>query len=385
MTRLFALVTAAFILGGCGTPTRVPEPAAVKPIIAPPVALPPTFPLSEFVADGMPIVINVTLGERNIMVALDTGASTSTLDQSLPEAAVTSPIFLSAGGVAMPAIETFHARDLSLLRSIVDLPIMGILGMDVMRHYTIQLDFAAHQLRFLPAAAREPYPGKMYPLLYLRNVPAVRGTLTHASAQTPATWNYTIIDTGYSGTASFGPPLFDFVSGRGTLIGLMNTLQMSGITASVVPQREARFDQLTYGSETYHDLIVGRNDYISNHWGLGFLSRHIATLDFVHDRIYMKRIAELSHREIRDPTGLAIFRDTRGMAAVYSVSHKSPAAKAGIQPGDRVLEVNGLIASEHSLWQLRRILRGASGGEVQITLGHDGAVRRVKLSAAGEP
>jgi hypothetical protein len=54
---------------------------------------------------------------------------------------------LYLGGTQLLTADQVVTDDLKVFGS--DLPFMGILGMDCLRHYCIQLDFAAGKMRFL--------------------------------------------------------------------------------------------------------------------------------------------------------------------------------------------------------------------------------------------
>ena len=57
--------------------------------------------------------------------------------------------------------------DLKPLSDRLGRPILGILGMDVLRHYCIQLDFEADKLRFLDSRLIDPAKlGKAFPLIF---------------------------------------------------------------------------------------------------------------------------------------------------------------------------------------------------------------------------
>ncbi|MEJ2006690.1 MAG: S41 family peptidase [Acidobacteriota bacterium] len=69
------------------------------------------------------------------------------------------------------------------------------------------------------------------------------------------------------------------------------------------------------------------------------------------------------------PAGVGIFLSKRmGFATIVSVLPNSPAQKAGIEPGDLIDEINHQRIRELSVVQLNRLLRGASGTSVTLTV-----------------
>ena len=58
----------------------------------------------------------------------------------------------------------------------------------------------------------------------------------------------------------------------------------------------------------------------------------------------------------------------------------SPAAKAGVQPGDKILEVDGKSTAGLSLIEVVQLVRGPAGTTVIITLQHEGSADTVMLT-----
>lgn len=68
--------------------------------------------------------------------------------------------------------------------------------------------------------------------------------------------------------------------------------------------------------------------------------------------------------------------DRDGHVEVTSVAPDSPAAQAGVQPGDEVIAVQG--NEVHSAVEASRALEGPVGDEVSLDLSRDGARRTVR-------
>lgn len=89
---------------------------------------------------------------------------------------------------------------------------------------------------------------------------------------------------------------------------------------------------------------------------------------------YTNYISEADVEEYRFMTtgeygGVGVLTHTKGDTIVVSEVHdNSPAAKAGIKPGDRVLEVNGQNAIGKSDSELALVMRGEPGVEILFTV-----------------
>lgn len=83
------------------------------------------------------------------------------------------------------------------------------------------------------------------------------------------------------------------------------------------------------------------------------------------------------------PAGVGIYLSKRmGFATVVSVLPDSPAAKAGINPGDLIDEVNGERIREYSVVQINRLLDGAPGTTIPLSIikGSQGQPEKLTLT-----
>lgn len=159
--------------------------------------------------------------------------------------------------------------------------VVGIIGMDVLAHYCIQLDFAANRIRFLdPERADKKSWGRAIPLIdsgdgcfYIEdNLAGVKGSGS-------------LIDTGCDYDGWLKPDVFEQWTNH-----------------SVPPGKgEVRSPNGTLGGETYHELNLSRLDdgletndshMRFNGIGLHVLSENLVTLDFPEKTMYLKRTSE---------------------------------------------------------------------------------------------
>ena len=153
--------------------------------------------------------------------------------------------------------------DTSKLSSMSGRPVMGILGMDCLKHYCIQLDFEARKLRFLdPRQANAAKPGKAVPLTF--SFPGGQPSIRHLGLAGGKN-SRSEIDTGFN---------LDGQVERGSIHG-----QGAGV---------AHLSTCIWEGETYSDLAVGVGED-ANRLGLRFLARHLVTLDFPNRTMYLKR------------------------------------------------------------------------------------------------
>lgn len=149
--------------------------------------------------------------------------------------------------------------------------VMGILGMDVLEHYCIQLDFAAGKMRFLDDKhADKQNWGKAFPIVPLNDQdarPGVAGNL--AGMEGP----HSLIDSGFN-----------------TDGWLMTKYYQQWTNQAVLPAKgEARSPNGIFGGEKYPFVNVAEKDVEANGIGIRFLARHLVTLDFPGKTLYLQR------------------------------------------------------------------------------------------------
>lgn len=159
-------------------------------------------------------------------------------------------------------------------------PVMGILGLDILSSYCVQLDFSANKMRFLDdSGADKSEWGEPFHLSSERfQKISIKENLVGKKG--PGSY----IDTGCNGDGWLVPKLFQAWTNQ-----------------VVLPTNgEARFPNGVLDGEIYSQLQLSQlylNDRGSdptlkkNGIGLHFLSQHLVTLDFPKNQLYLKRIS----------------------------------------------------------------------------------------------
>lgn len=231
---------------------------------------------------------------RNLLFLLDTGMPFTVLDKSLEPnlGARLGQIRIGnlwSGNTTVNefAAPTLYLADIPLsLGSRVltddlsqipsDHPLMGILGMDCLRHYCIQLDFTAKEIRILdPRHLRAGDLGTVFPLNLFSGQAS-----THADffGQKGARFK---IDTGCTIDGALKPKLFQMEEKKQTPI-----FATESKTGAGGPVQVAIFKRMIFDNETNFDLIL--SDCPENLLGLRFLMRHLVTLNFPQRTMYLR-------------------------------------------------------------------------------------------------
>jgi len=249
-------------------------------------------PINKDAGRGNWLIVTIQLGSgQKLPVIVDTGASATTLNKSLAP-----KLGKCLGTVIAPYWDTFETNDVHaaprfylggtpllmtgdaiFCSDVKDLlagthqHIRGILGMDVLEHYCIQLDFAAGKMRFLDDQhADKSTWGKAFPIVALNDQdarPAVAENLV--GRQGP----HSIIDSGFLGDGWLMPKYFQ-----------------SWTNDAVSPTNgEMRWPYGKFGGEKYPMFSLCAKNVESDGLGLDFLARHLVTLDFPNHTLYLKR------------------------------------------------------------------------------------------------
>jgi hypothetical protein len=173
-------------------------------------------------------------------------------------------LMISGGGIA-----TFDFKELS---TSAGRPIMGLLGMDVLEHYCIQLDFAAGKMRFLDGEHADKQAwGKAFPIVAVNpgdTRPGVGENLFGAHGP------HSLLDSGFVGADGW----------------LMPKYFQQWTNHAVLPAKgDARSPSGVFGGEKYPLLSLQVLNVEVDGIGLGFLARHLVTLDFPRQTVYLKR------------------------------------------------------------------------------------------------
>jgi len=115
--------------------------------------------------------------------------------------------------------------------------------------------------------------------------------------------------------------------------------------------------------------------------GIEFLKNFNITIDYDRRRVWFENFTGQVQNEPEGDTGIVAFgsKSTDAVDIVF-VTPESPADKAGIKRGDRILEIDGAEASP--LWTTRQIsarLMGTPGTKVRLAISSSGSLKRFEL------
>jgi C-terminal processing protease CtpA/Prc len=103
---------------------------------------------------------------------------------------------------------------------------------------------------------------------------------------------------------------------------------------------------------------------IAGNIGGGVLKRFVVTLDYAHNRMYLKPVTQaVADLDTFDRSGMWI-NNTDGGYTVVDVTKDGPSDQAGLKVGDEIVSVDGKPATGIPLYEMRERLRNEAPGTV---------------------
>ncbi len=351
----------------------------------------------------VPVVLNGTLPLKFI---LDTGVRTAILTQksftdilNLPysrkytiagpggekliDAYITNNVSLELPGVsgkghAMLVLE----EDYLELRNYLGTDVHGILGYELFSRFIIEIDYERKMLtlmmpeRFKPRRKFKMIPIRIEDTKPYLTTPVVLADGTQFTAKL-------LVDSGASHGLMLDPesdsritvPMnsVSSVIGRGLggeitgKVGRISSIslgdyELKGAIASF-PDPNSYFDSLKVGTTERNGSIGGET-----------LSRFTVIFNFPKEQMYLKRNHSFKKGFHYNLSGINLRAKGARLDVfeITSVRGQSPADLAGIQEGDIILTVNGLLASTINLNVLNGILNLRPGKRIHLTIEREG-------------
>jgi hypothetical protein len=353
------------------------------------------FPIQK----GALLTVPVELQGKTYLFALDTGASRTVCDSSLApllgEPLGTEEILTALGTAAVPRYpppgirlgklslrkgDYVYATDLRRVREVSDTEVFGLLGMDVLRDHIFRVDPDRGEVVFLRSAG--PDAGRRLPVtIGDASGPQSVGGIPYVEADVAGmVWPERFqIDTGMIGFGSgdLRPEAYDVLVRLGQIKPVRNSLglDLRG-TAEKTPR--GTITAVAVAGNRHTDLVFDKGT--RNALGLSYWSRYAATFDFPGGGIYLKPSRGFDQPDRFNLSGLALQR-VDGQMTVFAVFEETPAARAGIQAQDVILEIDGEKAETVRLNELEPAL-AEPGRTLRFLLARGGRTWEVSLKFA---
>lgn len=342
------------------------------------------------------LLVRAVLNENDVTLLVDTGAELSVIDTasatrlSLQQMGETNLEMVSNDQVVPLSlvpdirINDVHFRNLKV--AVMDLSAMsaalgshldGILGVDVLQHFLVRLDYAGGLVRLDPLG--QPIGRPSFRLHVSRNryfVPlSIRGS----------SFDF-LLDTG-TNTSLISHAGWLKIQRQQKMPLLLGGLRSSNSASTF---SLTSLDSVAIASHLYKNVPVrvstGKEDgllkdpHFDGLLGNDFLERFIVTMDLSHGRMSLLPSPNYRAQLFRFSTiGVQFVRDDPSNILIVAVWTPSPAEDVGLQVGDRILAIDGVTTRNMSLDEIGMKLHGPAGKRVALELQAKDGTREVAL------
>ncbi len=317
---------------------------------------------------------------------------------------------LQLGARQLDQVQPVMTVDIAVVRRVTGRPVLGLLGQSILTGRILVIDYREKTLVILASdtsrTARHTLPAFLAAAHSTRAVAVpfrlegdgkivVRARVKGGPHAGRSPWLDLIVDTGATKTVFFRSELDRALpgwTGWPVLRGLSAPTLTGDARAAMVRVPEvdlatsrgkaarSRMDAAVIGGELGSALSEDVGRPVAGLLGYSFLKHYRLALDFGRHVLWLDptqgdvpdRPYEYSHPGLQ----LESVADT---ARVAAVADGSPAAEAGIKPGDRVVAIDGEPVVGGDVVALGRRLEGAPGSAVTLTLLRAGRTRTVRL------
>jgi hypothetical protein len=288
---------------------------------------------------------------------------------------------LDVGGLILKN-QLFATFDLSDGIRFEDLPTLGLVGYELAKQAVVVLDYDKNEITFIRPTAFRPTEGaQSLPLKFRGHIPIVEAALDGVTGEFQ-------LDTGarpsLTLTRSFADAhgLVEKYHARREAVGGYG---LGGQSRGLL----ARPGELDLGRIAVHEPVA----LISSSWrrntamsriagniGGRLLKRFLVTLDYPRGTLYLQPNRHFAEPDLFDRSGLWVMRASNGSAfEIADVIPDSPASKAGLKVGERILKVDQTDASAFTVAALRQRLEGEPGTKIGLEVQNEEGVREVVL------
>ncbi len=275
-----------------------------------------------------------------------------------------------AGGVGVDGM-LFAAIDVTAFMSRVEGidDVSGIVGFELFKRFPIKLDYQRARATFYdPSRFTYSGGGVDVPVKLREHTPVVEGSLDGFKGAFA-------IDTSSRGSVSLTAPFVDrngLVKRYGATQSFVSGVSAEGYSHSLL----ARASSLKLGTVDIAKPVVALATQagtstdpgnVAGSVGYGILRQFNITFDLPNGTLYFEKNASFGQPDTFDRSGMWIERNATGFE-VIDVVKDGPAAKAGLNPGNVIVAVDGKPSTGLPLAAFRQDLKAVPGTKLKLKL-----------------
>ena len=328
---------------------------------------------------------------------LDTGAEHSLLDRDFAQRLGLRPV--AVANIQTPYssdkteimlvndldIQSIHSNDLKVMTDdlaassvALGVHIDGALGNDLLRKFTVTLDYSAGSVRFDRTS------------IVHHGIPIKLGRIENrffAHLNFDGVPLMLLLDTG-TNFSTLSQSGWEKLNQKKTALSLVDGVRTSGTSAT---SKLVCVHEMAIGGTSYQNLpmrvqpptSVGffADPDVDGLLGSDFLRQFVVVLDLANDTLYLRPDHNFKADRNRFSTiGIQFAKDATGYFTVMAVWSPTPASEASFKVGDQVVSVNGSSTIGMTQEDLSSQLHGEPGRKIQVGIRSGGSQRTASLA-----
>ncbi|MBV8150593.1 MAG: aspartyl protease family protein [Candidatus Eremiobacteraeota bacterium] len=277
-----------------------------------------------------------------------------------------------------------RAGVLSLPAAVTELgsgpPVGGLIGQEFLRRYVVKIDYVNRLLTLAsPSEFVTPTAGRAIPC-------TINGGMPVVSAELDGRTGTFVIDTGNSTSIALLTPYVEREHLREFYASHVHRILGRGV-GGYFHGDAARAASFVIGGFALHDQIVDLSSQragffastsVDGNLGTGVLRNFTVTLDYPHRMVYLDPDLVFDAPPSFDRSGMYLERDGEDFRVVEAMSD-APAGEAGLEAGDRIVEIDGKPARDYLAARIGETLSGPAGRKLALEVVHGTSPRSVVL------
>ncbi len=285
-------------------------------------------------------------------------------------------------GKATVKDQLFAVLALNAMSPIEGVPMPGMVGFETFRRFVTRVDYGNGTITLIDPKAFSPNDaGTPVPFNFNGNTIEIQASYDGK----PGAFT---IDTGSRASITLnGPWAAKNGIGKDNGIDAVTGWGVGGPSRAVA----MRGKTLQIGSFTVNGAVTEvstdkggafADASIAGNIGAGILKRYVVTMDYEHQKIYLKPVTTpVTDLDTFDRAGMWFNEDGKDGFKIVDVTKGAPADEAGLKAGDVITAVDGKPVGGIHLYDLRRELRNeAPGTAVTFSVKSGGATKDVKVT-----
>jgi len=346
---------------------------------------------SKIATDGDFVTLPVKVGGQSLVFVVDTGAPTTALDSKFAQtlalagekersAAIPYRIDRSlylppamtvmgteSGEIPFPPGCAVACRDLSFIREASSFPVQGVLGMDFLENYAVELDLVEGRLQLLDAATL-PKQAAHDAMIEME----IDWRQPNVETKSGETVMQALIDTGALASLYIQREPYEYLAKDRQLRERVFEIDVNG-EKKVKTNSEGWLRELRLGPFAHRYLYVdGPNRCCL--LGLYYWRRYKCIFDFPAKTVYLDKSPFFDVRDDSDHCGIYV-EPVPGVERERRIAYVALGSEAHwlkLQPGDRLISIDGKAVESESVASIYRRLSFRHQRKCELVIARDG-------------